>query len=96
AIFKVAGREEPAAPAGVHQGLEGVQEQTALLPDYGFKGTKEGDSGRLGTSVAGLVGGFLVLLLGVIIGLLLKRRGKGDHSHPHPHDHDHSHPNHHH
>ncbi|HSH12187.1 MAG TPA: energy-coupling factor ABC transporter permease, partial [Desulfurivibrionaceae bacterium] len=36
AMSKVAGREEPAAPASVHQALEGVQEQTALLPEYGF------------------------------------------------------------
>lgn len=95
-MFKVAGREQLKTPDGVHQSLQTVQERTAILPDYGFRGKAAGNSGRLGTSVAGLVGGFMVLLLGVIIGLVLKKRGRGDHSHQHPHDHGHSHPNHHH
>ncbi len=95
-MFKVSGQEELAATDSLHHTLKGVQEQTAFLPDYGFKKTPEGDSGKIGTSTAGLVGGFMVMLLGVIIGLILKKRGKGDHSHSHPHDHGHSHPNHHH
>jgi cobalt/nickel transport system permease protein len=86
-MFKVSGQEQLAAPEGIHRTLEGVREQTAILPDYGFKKTAAGESGRLGTSVAGLVGGLLVLLLGLGLGLLLKKRGaRGhDHSHPHPH-----------
>jgi cobalt/nickel transport system permease protein len=95
-MFKVAGREELKTPEGVHQSLQTVQEQTAILPGYSFKGKAAGDSGRLGTSVAGLLGGFMVLLLGIVIGLILKKRGKRDHSHQHPHSHGHSHPNHHH
>jgi cobalt/nickel transport system permease protein len=95
-MFKVSGQEELAAPAGVHQTMQGVQEQTAMLPDYSFKDTKAGGAGRVGTSAAGLLGGCMVLLLGILIGLILKRRGKGDHSHPHPHAHGHSHPNQHH
>jgi len=95
-MFKVSGQEKLAATDGLHHTLTGVQGQTAFLPGYGFKSTHEGDSGRLGTSTAGLVGGFMVMLLGVTIGLVLKRRSKGDHSHSHPHDHGHSHPNHHH
>jgi cobalt/nickel transport system permease protein len=86
-MFKVSGQEELAAPEGIHRTLEGVQEQTAILPDYGFKKTAAGESSRLGTSVAGLVGGLLVLLLGLGLGLLLKKRGARGHdrSHPHPH-----------
>jgi cobalt/nickel transport system permease protein len=95
-MFKVAGQEKLAAPAGVHQSLAGIQEKTAVLPDYGFKNQKAGEAGRLGTSVAGLVGGGIVLLLGIIIGLLLKRRGANAHDHAHPHADGHSHPNHHH
>ncbi|NTV12683.1 MAG: cobalamin biosynthesis protein CbiM [Desulfobulbaceae bacterium] len=95
-MFKVSGQEELKASDGLHHTLAGVQEQTAILPDYSFKGKAADDSGRLGTSTAGLVGGLLVMLMGVTIGLLLKRRSKGIPSHPHPHDHGHSHPNHHH
>ncbi len=93
-MFKVAGEEELASPNNsVHQALEGLQEKTAILPDYGFRnnGEKGGEAkvepGRLGTSVAGLVGGLLVMLLGVLIGLALKKRGAGQslHQHPHPH-----------
>ncbi|MDA3970094.1 MAG: energy-coupling factor ABC transporter permease [Desulfobulbaceae bacterium] len=74
-MFKVSGHEELQAPsAGVHSSLEGVQAKTAFLPDYGFKETPGNDSGRLGTSVAGLVGGMLVMLLGAGIGLVLKKR----------------------
>jgi len=79
-MFKVSGHEELAAPTEtVHQALEGLQEKTAILPDYGFKKSDDGRadedrSGRLGTSAAGLIGGFLVLLLGMGLGLILKKR----------------------
>ncbi|MCL7487383.1 MAG: energy-coupling factor ABC transporter permease [Desulfobulbaceae bacterium] len=73
AIFKVSGYEELDAPeVGMHHSLESIQEKTAFLPDYGFRETAEHESGRLGTSMAGLIGGLLVLLFGIGIGLLLK------------------------
>jgi len=90
-MFKVSGQEELKDTDGLHQSLKNVQGQTAFLPDYNFKGSKEGDSGRLGTSTAGLVGGFTVLLLAFAIGLILKKRGSAGHDHAH----DHSHPHHH-
>ena len=96
-MFNVSGQEELEAPKGIHHTLEGVQEKTAFLPDYGFKSSSEeggqdaADSGRLGTSVAGLVGGLLVLLLGVLIGLALKKRSGADHGHSHSHPHPHTH-----
>ncbi|HER63123.1 MAG TPA: cobalamin biosynthesis protein CbiM [Desulfobacteraceae bacterium] len=72
-VFKVSGHEELDVPSvGVHHSLEAVQEKTAFLPDYGFRRTAKNESGRLGTSMAGLVGGLLVLLVGIGIGLLLK------------------------
>jgi len=86
-MFKVSGQEELKSGDGLHQSLQNVQEQTAFLPDYGFKNTAEGDSGRMGTSTAGLVGGFTVLLLAFAIGMLLKRRSAGEHGHSHPHHH---------
>ncbi|MBU0481201.1 MAG: energy-coupling factor ABC transporter permease [Proteobacteria bacterium] len=78
-MFKVSGQEELEAPKGIHHALEGMQEKTAFLPDYGFKETAENDSGKLGTSVAGLVGGLLVMLLGIGIGALLKNRAVTNH-----------------
>lgn len=78
-MFKVSGQEELEAPKGIHHTLEKMQEETAFLPDYGFKETSESDSGRLGTSVAGLIGGLLVMLLGMGIGMLLKNRTTNDH-----------------
>lgn len=90
-MSKVSGQEELEAPKGIHHTLEGVQEKTAFLPDYSFKSSSEegreavSDSGRLGTSVAGLVGGLLVLLMGIGIGLLLKKRSATGHGNPQPH-----------
>ena len=83
-IFKVAGTEELESPeAGVHGALGGLQERTAVLPDYGFK-TVEEESGAevpdswpsvdAGTTVSGLVGGVLTLLVAGSIGFVLKRR----------------------
>lgn len=93
-MFKVSGQQELAAKDSLHQSLLGVQEKTAFLPDYGFKKSGEGqptdaDSGRLGTSVSGMVGGLLVLLLGLVIGFILKRRASGEHTHLNPHLHRH-------
>jgi cobalt/nickel transport system permease protein len=76
-IFRVAGQEELAAPeTGVHQVLEGLREKTALAPDYGFP-AKPGapDSAKLATSLAGIYGGLLVLLLTGLLGFALKRLG---------------------
>lgn len=74
-MFKVSGHEEMETPKSkVYERLEDLQEKTAILPDYGFKETAENESGRLGTSVAGLTGGMLVLLIGMGIGMLLKNR----------------------
>lgn len=85
AMFHTSGREELAAPeAGVHRSLAGIQEKTALLPDYGFKAT--GDEGGevdeawpivdVGTSLSGLVGGLLTLLVAGLTVWLLRRRSR--------------------
>lgn len=81
--------EFPAPATGVHATLERLQERTALMPDYqwpgrGQPGVPEGaDSGEPGdaawpdvdpgTSLAGLAGGVLTLLLVGGIALLLRR-----------------------
>jgi cobalt/nickel transport system permease protein len=44
-IFHTSGKEELKAPEeGLHAVFAGIQEKTALLPDYGFKSAKEGDA----------------------------------------------------
>jgi len=79
-----AGADVPARPAGpgapegaLHQRLEAVQRTTALLPDYALPG-RDGtpEPSRAGTSLSGLVGGALTLLLvaGVALALKFRRR----------------------
>ncbi len=65
----------------VTEKLQAIQEKTAILPDYSLpsEGSEETDSGEAwpnpdpGTSISGLVGGFMVLLVVVIFGLGLRR-----------------------
>ena len=80
AIAGVTGKEELEPPAGgIHQSLKGLQEKTAVLPDYAppSKPAAESPGATLaGTGVAGLVGSGLTLLLAALAGLAL-RRGPG-------------------
>lgn len=56
---KVAGTAELDAAGSVYEKAAGIQEATALLPDYGFK-----NSGSLaGTSFSGIVGAVIVVLV---------------------------------
>ncbi len=80
-IARVTGAEEGvAAPeTPLHRSLPRVQEKSALLPDYGFKATGEaghetsgGGVADAGTSVSGLVGGLLTLVLALLGGVALK------------------------
>lgn len=83
ALARATGQEEVAGPEdGLHGELARVQERTAFLPDYGFKTTEdaapEAESWpaiSAGTSVSGIVGGGLTLVIAVLIGLLLRRWG---------------------
>jgi cobalt/nickel transport system permease protein len=87
AMFKTSGKEELKSPEkGAHESLAEVQEKTAFLPDYGFKAPESETSGEegspsrwpsveVGTSVSGLIGGALTLVLALLIGFML-RRGK--------------------
>ena len=87
-LFHASGKEELEAPAGIHQTIAGIQEKTAILPDYGFKAEENVAAGSEpverwpavsgGTSVAGLVGGLFTLLLTGVIGYglrMVKKRG---------------------
>ena len=88
-MFRVSGRAELDAPAdGIHHTLAGVQEQTAFLPDYEFKAAGAGHGEAepaepsppswpavsAGTSVSGIVGGLITLVLTGLAGLGLKAR----------------------
>ncbi len=86
AIFKTSGKEEPEKHGKVHNSLASIQEKTAFLPDYGFKKTETENKAEItnktqpawpavdaGTSVAGLIGGSLTLLMIFLIGFGLRR-----------------------
>lgn len=81
AMFKAAGGAELDDPdVGVHRSAAKVQERTAILPDYGFKpeggvgGPASVPADDVGTSVSGLVGGVLTLVLIGVAALLLRWR----------------------
>ncbi len=91
---KTAGTAELEASDGIHKTLSEIQGKTAFLPDYGFKkGEKEEETVKVGesneeawpavnagTSVSGIVGGILTLVLiastGIIIALVKRRRNR--------------------
>lgn len=82
-IFRSTGQEELEPPkSGLYSWLADLQEKTAFLPDYGFRGSKKEEAGDAwpavdpGTSLSGLLGGALTLIALVLIGVLLKRRKK--------------------
>jgi len=83
AIRQAAGSAELVNPQhGLHQVLAAVQERLALLPDYGFRQTAaqppaaSPSAARWGTSLAGLLGGGITVLLLSLGALLLgMRRG---------------------
>lgn len=66
---KVAGTAELLAEGNVHQTADKVQGITALLPDYGFRGTES----AAGTSFSGIVGGMTVLAVCLLVCLAIKR-----------------------
>jgi cobalt/nickel transport system permease protein len=78
-IEKVTGQGElPERDHGLPAALKGMQEKTAVLPDYGFKppagepkekgGAPSWPAVDAGTTVSGLIGGALVLGMTLIIG----------------------------
>jgi len=79
-IEQTSGQGELAAPTeGIHGLVAGFQEKTALLPGYTFKtGDQDGPPAwpavDPGTTVAGLVGGGLTLLLTIGLALLFRKR----------------------
>lgn len=86
AIFKTARTDDLSAPPqGPSAVLADLQENTALLPDYGFRSKKDAHSTAAsksesrvdkGKTVSGLIGGAITLLLAGLLGFALKRRKK--------------------
>lgn len=68
-VMRVAGSLEMEAEGTLYQLAEEAQESMALLPDYGFSGS---DS-LFGTSLSGILGALLVLVLCVLTSLIIKR-----------------------
>jgi cobalt/nickel transport system permease protein len=80
ALKRATGTQEVSAPEGtVHEALGGLQEKSAVLPDYGLPGdTSGGGEGAWPavsseTSLSGIVGGILTLLLAAAFGYGAKR-----------------------
>ena len=92
-MFRTAGKTELESSDGIHKTLSEIQSKTVILPDYSFK-VNEGENKEepatqaessypsisAGTSVSGIVGGTLTLLLaaftGFIIGFIKRKKRK--------------------
>ena len=79
-IQKVTGRPElDNHGQTMHSALENLQEKTSLMPDYGFRNdaahVPDASETRTGTTIAGIFGGLLVMVIGMLIGFVLKKRG---------------------
>ena len=86
-MFRVSGKEELESPEkGPHAVLGRIQEKTALLPDYGFKGSEteapkgtESSGGDpwpgvlAGTSASGVIGALITMVFAFLIGVGLRR-----------------------
>ncbi|SHH08335.1 energy-coupling factor ABC transporter permease [Tepidibacter thalassicus] len=85
-MLKTSGKEELEIPNGIHQVLEKIQEKSAFLPDYSFKTDKEESEETWpavssGTTVSGLIGGLMTLILAATTGFVvykLKKRKKAN------------------
>lgn len=82
-IGKVTGESELAPPdAPVYGWLAAAQEKLSLLPDYGFRSsgteTAAGESSPVsfGTTVSGIAGALVVLLIGAVLGLGIRRASR--------------------
>jgi cobalt/nickel transport system permease protein len=73
-IEKTIGSNEVEGSSKIHKLLSNVQEKISLLPDYNFQsdsGTQDG--AKFGTSVSGIVGSILTLIVTALIGRVSKK-----------------------
>jgi len=83
-IEKVTGKGELENAYGIQDTLARVQEAVSFLPGYSFRTSEavaaqpfQEQDPRLGTSVAGIVGGAFTLGLALLVGFALKKRPAG-------------------
>ncbi|MFZ7134380.1 MAG: energy-coupling factor ABC transporter permease [Eubacteriales bacterium] len=70
AMLQTAGTAELETDSIIHQGAATIQEKLAFLPDYAFKNGESDAAIKAGTSISGIIGGFLTLTLAVGIGII--------------------------
>ncbi|CAH2212910.1 energy-coupling factor ABC transporter permease [Tepidibacter aestuarii] len=84
-MMKTSGKEELEATNKIHKTLENIQEKSAFLPDYSFKLSEDESMQESwpavssGTTVSGLVGGCMTLILSTATGFVIykfKKRKK--------------------
>ena len=71
AIERTAGDVEILGETGVHGWFEGLQERAAFLPDYGFA---SGSLETAGTTVSGIVGSLITLVITFMAGTLIRQQ----------------------
>jgi cobalt/nickel transport system permease protein len=73
AIAKTSNDKEIVNTSKLKLKLENIQEKTAFLPDYGFKNSESNKISELsGTSLSGIVGAVITLLLAIILGFTMR------------------------
>ena len=86
-ISKISGREEIDAPEkGIYLKLDAIQKKFSFLPDYGFKKKDSPEENsetskeeswpavESGTTLSGILGGVITMLMVAVIGFILRRR----------------------
>ncbi len=80
AMERTAGTAELEVSDPLHELASGIQDSTAILPDYGFDGGDDSTLSALaGTSTSGIIGGAMTLILAMVIGFavsVFKKRKK--------------------
>ncbi len=70
-LYNSTGQGEFKQNSGLQQRLADMQNRLAILPNYNFKtGIKAQE--QAGTSVSGVVGAVIILLLAVFVGIIIK------------------------
>ncbi len=73
-IEKTIGSNEVEGSSSIHELFGNIQEKISFLPDYNFQSDQESQTQtKLGTSVSGIVGSILTLLVAVLIGKVSKK-----------------------
>ncbi|MBB2182831.1 PDGLE domain-containing protein [Lachnospiraceae bacterium MD1] len=69
-IEKVTEQTELVSKGEIHAATEKVQEATSIMPDYSFSSEEMSDS-PIGTSLSGIIGGLITLIMAVSIGIVI-------------------------